>query len=210
MTEYSSNFIDIFNEYFNWKYHNWNCVSKDGTMVSHVTKQRDSGVWYCVAGAVAVGAGLGAAVYAALSRRSDHSRGLAESDVWDDRFYAPPPTDPPPGFTLRGMYDEKSNPHGVQVMMEKWKAGSSEPPHAHAGDDTTIVIEGKMSVQFFEADEGGKAGAKDGPRLVLQAGEAGYIKGGRIHDAQYHTDCKLVYVHNEAFTFNDCTAPQKS
>ena len=28
-------------------------------------------------------------------------------------------------------------------MMEKWDAGSSEPPHSHPGDDMTVVIDAR-------------------------------------------------------------------
>jgi hypothetical protein len=41
----------------------------------------------------------------------------------------------------------------------------------------------------------------DGEPLVLGKGEAGYIRAGRIHDAKYLEDCKLVYVHDGAFGF---------
>jgi hypothetical protein len=46
----------------------------------------------------------------------------------------------------------------------------------------------------------------DGDRVFLEAGQSGYIKGGRIHDAQYHTKCKLVYVHDQAFGFVEETS----
>ena len=54
--------------------------------------------------------------------------------------------DTPKGFTLRAAWDEKTNPTGATTILEKWDAGSEEPPHSHPGDDATIVIEGKMSV----------------------------------------------------------------
>lgn len=41
------------------------------------------------------------------------------------------------------------NPDGVEVMLEKWEAGTAEPPHSHPGDDMTVVVEGQMVVQFF-------------------------------------------------------------
>ena len=39
--------------------------------------------------------------------------------------------------------------------MEKWAKGSAEPPHSHPGDDMTVVVEGKMAVQFFTKSSDG-------------------------------------------------------
>lgn len=64
--------------------------------------------------------------------------------IWSQFVTAP---DTPKGFTLRGAWDEKTNPTGATTILEKWDAGSEEPPHSHPGDDATIVIEGKMSVR---------------------------------------------------------------
>jgi hypothetical protein len=63
----------------------------------------------------------------------------------------------------------------------------------------TVVIEGRMAVQFYTRN--GDRLEKDGEPLVLDRGETGYIRGGRIHDASYLQDCKLVYVHDRAFGF---------
>ncbi len=38
-------------------------------------------------------------------------------------------------------------------------------------------------------------------KLILSKGDTGYIKAGRIHDAKYLEECKLVYVHDKAFGF---------
>ncbi len=65
----------------------------------------------------------------------------------------------------------------------------------------TIVIEGKMSIQFFKKDESGKL-IKDGDLIVLSAGQTGYIAANRIHDATYIENCKLVYVHSGNFGFD--------
>ena len=119
----------------------------------------------------------------------------ATSGVWKHHKVVP---DTPEGFTMRGTVPTDEN--GVDVMMEKWDAGSSEPPHSHPGDDMTVVIEGKMSVQFFKK-EGDKL-VEDGEPLILNKGDAGYIDGGRIHDAKYLEDCKLVYVHDKKFGFD--------
>ena len=102
-----------------------------------------------------------------------------------------------PGFTLRTTFP--TNPNGVEVMLEQWEAGTEEPPHSHPGDDMTVVIEGKMSIQFF-VNEAGRLVA-DGNRIFLSQGETGYIKGGRIHDAKYIEHCKLVFVHDKGFGF---------
>jgi quercetin dioxygenase-like cupin family protein len=118
----------------------------------------------------------------------------ATSGVWKHHKVVP---DTPEGFTMRGTFPTDEN--GVDVMMEKWEAGSSEPPHSHPGDDMTVVVEGKMSVQFFKK-EGDKL-VEDGEPLILNKGDAGYIEGGRIHDAKYLEDCKLVYVHDNKFGF---------
>jgi quercetin dioxygenase-like cupin family protein len=87
----------------------------------------------------------------------------------------------------------------VEVMLEQWQAGSAEPPHSHPGDDMTVVVEGKMAIQFFT--KSGNGLVADGSPVILNQGETGYIQAGRIHDASYLQDCKLVYVHDGAFGF---------
>ncbi|HBS26562.1 MAG TPA: cupin domain-containing protein [Gammaproteobacteria bacterium] len=116
------------------------------------------------------------------------------SNVWQHHASIP---DTPAGFTLRTTYP--TNPDGAEVMLERWDAGSEEPPHSHPGDDMTVVIEGKMSIQFFTKAAGELVA--DGPQIILNKGDTGYIKVGRIHDAKYIEDCKLVYVHDKAFGF---------
>ena len=118
----------------------------------------------------------------------------SSSAVWDRHITVP---DTPEGFTVRTTYP--TNPDGAEVMLEQWLAGSAEPPHSHPGDDMTVVIEGKMSVQFFSRQ--GDELVPDGEPLVLGKGDTGYIRAGRIHDASYLEDCKLVYVHDRAFGF---------
>ncbi|MGB5339477.1 MAG: cupin domain-containing protein [Gammaproteobacteria bacterium] len=116
------------------------------------------------------------------------------SAIWGNHVTVP---DTPAGFTVRTTVP--ANPDGVEVMLEQWEAGSAEPPHSHPGDDMTVVIEGKMAVQFFVRDGGSLV--EDGEPLMLEKGDTGYIRGGRIHDAKYLEDCKLVYVHDRAFGF---------
>jgi quercetin dioxygenase-like cupin family protein len=116
------------------------------------------------------------------------------SGVWAHDVALP---DGPKGFTVRTAYP--NNPNGAEMMLEQWEPGSEEPPHSHPGDDMTVVVEGKMTVQFFK-EEGGRL-VPDGERIVLAKGDVGYVKAGRIHDAKYVERCKLVYVHDGAFGF---------
>ena len=116
------------------------------------------------------------------------------SAIWDNHVAVP---DTPNGFTLRTTFP--ANPDGVEVMLERWEAGTEEPPHSHPGDDMTVVVEGRMSIQFFTRGEDGLV--PDGDRIILDKGTTGYIKAGRIHDAKYTEACKLVYVHDRGFGF---------
>jgi quercetin dioxygenase-like cupin family protein len=117
-----------------------------------------------------------------------------ESAVWSKHVRV---DGTPEGFTMRTT--APGNPDGVEVMLEQWKAGTEEPPHSHPGDDMTVVVEGRMVVQFFTR-QGGALVAEGAP-VVLSKGDTGYVKAGRIHDAKYVEDCKLVYVHDRAFDF---------
>ena len=116
------------------------------------------------------------------------------SAVWQNHVSVP---DTPDGFTVRTTYP--TNPDGAEVMLERWEAGSAEPPHSHPGDDMTVVVEGKMSIQFYTKTAEGLV--PDGEKIILNKGDTGYVKAGRIHDAHYLEDCKLVYVHDRAFGF---------
>ena len=116
------------------------------------------------------------------------------SAVWQHHVTVP---DTPPGFTVRTTYP--GNPDGAEVMLEQWEAGSEEPPHSHPGDDMTVVVEGKMSIQFYTKAADGLV--PDGDKIYLNKGDTGYVKAGRIHDAKYIEACKLVYVHDKAFGF---------
>jgi len=116
------------------------------------------------------------------------------SKVWDNHVSVP---DTPEGFTVRTTYPTNTN--GVEVMLERWEAGSEEPPHSHPGDDMTVVVEGKMSIQFYTKSDDGLIA--HGDEIILNKGDVGYVKAGRIHDAKYIEDCKLVYVHDKAFGF---------
>ncbi|MBT8061654.1 MAG: cupin domain-containing protein [Gammaproteobacteria bacterium] len=126
--------------------------------------------------------------------KSENSVTSATSAIWDNHVTVP---DTPEGFTVRTTVP--ANPDGVEVMLEQWQAGSAEPPHSHPGDDMTVVIEGRMAVQFYTRNGNGLE--RDGEPLVLGQGDTGYIRSGRIHDAKYLDDCKLVYVHDRAFGF---------
>ena len=122
------------------------------------------------------------------------SRSSLSTAVWENHVTVP---GTPDGFTVRTTFP--GNPHGVEVMLEKWKAGSEEPPHSHPGDDMTVVVEGKMSIQFFIKESGRLV--PEGNRIFLNKGDTGYVQAGRIHDAKYIEDCKLVYVHDKGFAF---------
>lgn len=122
----------------------------------------------------------------------------AGSPIWDHHHPVP---GTPQGFTMRTTYPQ--NPDGVEVMLERWEPGTAEPPHSHPGDDMTVVVEGQMAVQFYREEAG--ALVKDGDPLILNKGDVGYVRAGRIHDAKYLQDCKLVYVHNRAFGFKAAT-----
>ena len=129
-----------------------------------------------------------------INAARDNQLTAATSAVWDNHVSVP---DTPAGFTVRTTVP--GNPDGVDVMLEQWQAGSAEPPHSHPGDDMTVVIEGSMAVQFYTRK--GDQLETDGEPLVLKRGDTGYIAAGRIHDAKYLEDCKLVYVHDRAFGF---------
>jgi quercetin dioxygenase-like cupin family protein len=118
------------------------------------------------------------------------------SAIWKNHITI---ADTPPGFTVRTTVPV--NPDGVEVMLEQWEAGSEEPPHSHPGDDMTVVVEGKMAIQFYTRSADGIV--PDGDVVVLAKGDTGYISSGRIHDAKYIDACKLVYVHDRAFGFVD-------
>ena len=123
----------------------------------------------------------------------------ATSDVWGHHVTAP---GTPEGFMVRTTYP--TNPDGVEVMLERWQAGTEEPPHSHPGDDMTVVVEGRMAVQFYRRDA--RALVPDGERVFLDKGDVGYIRAGRVHDARYIDACRLVYVHNGAFAFHPADA----
>jgi quercetin dioxygenase-like cupin family protein len=118
------------------------------------------------------------------------------SAVWNNHV---PVLGTPEGFTVRTTVP--GNADGVEVMLERWVAGTSEPPHSHPGDDMTVVVEGRMEIQFYERD--GERLVPDGAPVVLERGQTGYVRAGRIHDAKYLADCKLVYVHDRAFGFQE-------
>jgi quercetin dioxygenase-like cupin family protein len=119
----------------------------------------------------------------------------AISGVW--RHLVPVPGTPE-GFTARTTYP--ADPDGVEVMLEGWRPGTEEPPHYHPGDDMTVVVEGRVSVQFYRRGAGRLE--PDGDRVILDKGDVGYIRAGRVHDALYVDRCQLVYVHDGAFAFH--------
>ena len=118
------------------------------------------------------------------------------SAVWKNHVAV---ADTPEGFTVRTTYP--TNPDGAEVMLERWAAGRAEPIHSHPGDDMTVVVEGKMAIQFYTRSADGLVA--DGEPVILNKGDTGYVKAGRIHDAKYIEECKLVYVHDKAFGFTE-------
>jgi quercetin dioxygenase-like cupin family protein len=118
----------------------------------------------------------------------------ATSAVWSNLV---PVAGTPEGFTARTTYP--TNPDGVEVMLERWQPGTEEPPHSHPGDDMTVVVEGRMSVQLYRRE--GRSLVPDGERVFLGRGDVGYIRARRVHDAKYIEACRLVYVHSGAFAF---------
>ena len=90
----------------------------------------------------------------------------ATSDVWSNHVPVP---GTPKGFTARTTYP--TNPDGVEVMLERWQAGTEEPPHFHPGDDMTVVVEGRMSLQFYRKEA--RSLVRDGERTFLGKGDVG-------------------------------------
>ena len=131
-----------------------------------------------------------------MSQQPNQEINSDNSAVWQNHVSIP---DTPAGFTLRTTYPTNSD--GAEVMLERWEAGSEEPPHSHPGDDMTVVVEGKMTIQFYTKSNEGLVA--DSEVVTLNKGDTGYVKAGRIHDAKYVEDCKLVYVHDKAFGFKE-------
>src|SRR3984957_21322992 len=90
-------------------------------------------------------------------------RNAETSDVWRD-FAS---VEESPGFSLRTTYP--TNAAGVEVMLERWDAGTEEPPHSHPGDDMTVVVKGRMSPQVYRRAAGSLLA--DGGRGFLGHGE---------------------------------------
>ena len=116
------------------------------------------------------------------------------SEIWNKKYYE----QEMPGLYIRTTCPE--NPDGVALLMEIWDKGTEEEPHWHPGDDMTIVLEGKISVQFYEKQN--EQLVKDGNPITISQGQTGYIKAKRIHDTTYLEDCKLVFVHDRTFGFH--------
>ncbi len=148
----------------------------------------------CVAGGVALGAALALGL-ARVFRPAPTVGDCAGSGLWAEASFAHPP-ETPAGFRMRQA------PDGFDTMLEKWEEGDYEPPHSHPGDDATVVIAGTMEITFYTKGADGVL-VQDGDVVRLRAGQTGFIKGGRIHDARYTSACKLVYVHNTKFEFKD-------
>ena len=93
-----------------------------------------------------------------------------------------------------------NEPYGVEVMLERWQPGTEEPPHSHPGDDMTVVVEGRMSIQLYRREA--RSLAADGEGIYVDKGDVGHIRAGRMHDAKYVEASQLVYVHNGVLAFH--------
>lgn len=123
-------------------------------------------VWYCVAGGVAVGAALAlgykqcfaddaaTAACATTTRCGKQAVTVGDhtgSSIWSKAFKE----SGTPGFTVRGppelstLKDEAAKANGVDVFLEIWEAGTSEPPHSHPGDDATVVRAPNPKILFW-------------------------------------------------------------
>ena len=56
-----------------------------------------------------------------------------------------------------------------------------------------------MAIQYYTKSDGDLI--PDGDEIILNKGDTGYVKAGRIHDAKYIENCKLVYIHDKGFGF---------
>ena len=121
------------------------------------------------------------------------------SPVWTQGFTA---ADGVKGLRIRTPLQAADK---VEVMLEQWDAGSSEPPHSHSGADSTTVIAGRMTVQRYARTASGEL-VKEGPLVELRSGDTGYFEANVIHDANYLEHCKLIYIHDGPFTFKDETS----
>jgi quercetin dioxygenase-like cupin family protein len=126
------------------------------------------------------------------------------SAVWANHVPVP---GTPDGFTVRTTVP--GNPDGVEVMLERWRAGSSEPPHTHPGDDMTVVVEGRMVVQFYQRS--GDALLPDGAPLVLERGQTGYVRAGRIYHRQVvnHERVRRALLRNARAAARSCSHPAR-
>ncbi|MGL4473695.1 MAG: cupin domain-containing protein [Shewanella sp.] len=125
--------------------------------------------------------------------------GLSQSGVWQ---HLQPLDDGPAGFLVRGTLPTDAN--GVELMLEHWDQGTSEPKHYHPGDDMTIVMEGMMVVQCYKEQDGKLV--VDGSERVYRSGETAYIKAKQVHSVRYSEACKLVYIHDGQFDFIEIKA----
>ncbi|MBV7314495.1 cupin domain-containing protein [Shewanella sp. NIFS-20-20] len=125
--------------------------------------------------------------------------GLTNNGVWQHLRAL---EDGPEGLLIRGTLPVDAN--GVELMLEHWDQGTSEPKHYHPGDDMTIVMEGMMVVQCYRQQEG--KWVADGSERVYRQGETAYLKAQQVHSVRYSEACKLVYIHDGQFDFIEVNA----
>ena len=82
-----------------------------------------------------------------------------------------------PGITGHYVHGEQST-LGL-VILEK---GSSVPPHQHAQEQITYILEGSLQMVI------------DGKNCLLEAGSYYVISSNIVHSAVAETDCRLIDV----------------
>lgn len=112
---------------------------------------------------------------------------------WSDMAIDP---ESPIGFYFRDANCTKP----ITSMLEVWDAGTVESPHHHSHDDMSVIIEGRIEVQFYDRHRDGSLVTK-GYAQVFATGETAYIPANQIHCVNYAADTKMVYVQDGEFSF---------
>ena len=94
------------------------------------------------------------------------------SAVWENHITVP---ETPKGFTVRTTYP--NNPNGAEVMLERWEAGSEEPPHSHPHVQTSYIASGEI-IFYCEGE----------PDQHLKAGDMFEVPSGKLHTIKLLTE----------------------
>ncbi|HIF9412989.1 TPA: cupin domain-containing protein [Photobacterium damselae] len=113
--------------------------------------------------------------------------------VWSDMAVDP---EAPQGFYFR----DASCAQPITSMLEVWDAGTVEDPHHHPHDDMSVMVEGRIDVQFFDHQDDGSL-IKKGDVQIFRKGDTAYIPANQIHSVIYTEDTKMVYVQDGEFGF---------